>query len=211
MKFTAILFSMLLASSLYAAEPAVTRVVEGVTFVKSGDPGWLDLKLDDGSQFRSYFYYKLIAYEDVKTFNKGEQFSIAFPDKYGVGLLRYANDQFYKTDLSDDHNPINIILSNCLGSNESTVGMANCYGASSRMWDVEVDSLLVVVSQQTSGKVSEKVMAQYEKWVEFKSSYFEAYELHTEETGGSMSIISSAALSNSMRKYYSQLLYEYLR
>lgn len=113
-----------------------------VTFQGFHDPGYLVATTELGEALELWFHYELISYDVVSTWERGERFKLGIDSELGTGIARERDAAFYKVFFPRGRDPIEAVEERCVANNGSTMGLAQCYRATARYLDLDIDYLM---------------------------------------------------------------------
>lgn len=133
-------FGLCFLPTAFAAEFEVVAVG---TMFNFGDPGYMEIRLDDGTEVVGHFYYKYIEFNDISEWDedKGEALEIGIAESIGPSIRRISTGIVYKLDFDLPFDPIEVLERACLSEpgGSTTIGMLQCSDGSNRYRRLEIE------------------------------------------------------------------------
>lgn len=191
------------SSAQQLSKENVITVAEEVTFQEFHDPGYMVYTDEKGSKRNIEFFYSLIKFEDILTWEKDERIKIVLSKKDGAGIVRVKTGQFYKVYFPEN-NPIDTLTQ---AKEETGVSMAEAVAQAAQLYQDESTMFLELTKNNHATLAHKKDFDTMQtSWEAYKSHIMKAYSSSAE---GSISAINSAALLAKVNKEHYQNLYVY--
>jgi uncharacterized protein YecT (DUF1311 family) len=186
-----LLFIMISPTLALADESPEFVSIEKASFLEFHDPGYMLLKLEDGSKTTGDFHYKFISYEEISTWSEGEAITIVYSPQQGLGIIRNIDGLFYKVILST--RLLDTLEKSCLDAAPDTVSIVMCYRDTAARFDVEYNMLLPHLLKGASQEYSKAINEYQRSWGNYKDSFLAVRRVHGEENGGTIRAIEAAS------------------
>lgn len=185
------LSAIFLSSSINACAEAISS--QQYRFQEFHDPGWMTLINEQGQEVSASFYYQLIAFEDIDTWQNNEAMTIILDDEQGVQLKRNASGKTYIVIFNEDNDPIHERLIECLNAEQlNTYIIAECHSEAGAYYEATADSLHDFLRTKGSETLSKTLSIEQQSWELYQETRNAAVREYLADKFGTKQIIINA-------------------
>lgn len=198
----------IIACVALAYSPSASAQVEQtettiVRYASNHDPGWI--VFEDGHEVRVQWDVPgSLTFEDVNKWRPGQLLSIRFGARTGPILVDSVTNRSIPIIGGLDKHPIDLLLSQCLETGHTTIGMVDCYSDARARWDTEMNRLYSLVLSRLATADQDKLRIAQRAWIEYRDRTIQA--LGAVFTQGSIANIDIGAEAVRVTKEQAQRL-----
>jgi uncharacterized protein YecT (DUF1311 family) len=143
---------------------------ERVQYQENHDPSMV--WLTDGRKIQ--VEYSAIPWQTVDKWPRGNPLLLRYNAESGVVLFDPDSQKALPVLRGLDKHPIDLIVGKCLGQNDSTTGMVDCYGRGHDLWDKELNRSYKALIESLGDDQKKKVKEAQQQWLQFRDAQIAA-------------------------------------